>query len=171
MTEKIFTIPADYGCLAILDPESYVGFVSEDWAIEGLKKHFIEQNERGALISWGCSYGNWIVKLVFGSSNETGLRSFVSGLKTNGKLLLTTYESLTMAAQFEDVSLPEAHEAEQVIEVAPGSYRVTVIQCFQTEQAESDEVFNQTTPHYIVALESANEEIAPIKEVPWFEGY
>ncbi|MFI2811514.1 MULTISPECIES: hypothetical protein [Microbulbifer] len=171
MTEKKLTIPADYGCLAILDPESYVGFVSEDWAIEGLKKHFIDQNKCGSLISWGCSYGNWIVKLVFGSSNEVGVRSFFSGLKTNGKLLITTYDSLTMAAQFEDVSLPEAHEVERVIEVAPGSYRVTVIQCFKTEQAESDDVFNQTIPHYIVALEPVNEEIPPIKDVPWFEGY
>lgn len=88
MNEKIFTIPADYGCLAILDSESYLSFVSEDWAIEGLKKHFIEQNECGALISWGCGYGNWIVKLFFGPSNETGFRSFESGIKTNGKLLL-----------------------------------------------------------------------------------
>ncbi len=171
MSEKVFIIPADYGCLAILDPESYLGFVSEDWALEGLKKHFIEQNERGSLISWGCGYGNWIVKIVFGSSNESGFRTFESGIKTNGKLLLTTYESLTMAAQFEDVNLPEAHEVDQVIEVASGSYRVKVVQCFQTEQVESDEVFNQSTPHYIVSLEPANNDVAPVKEVPWFEGY
>ena len=171
MTKKIFTIPADYGCFAILDPESYLGFVSEDWTIQGLKKHFIEQNERGALISWGCGCGNWIVKLVFGSSNETGFRSFESGIKTNGKLLLTTYESLTMAAQFEDVTLPETHEVGQVIKVASGNYKVTVVQCFSTEEAESDKVFNQTTPHYIVSLESTNNDIVPVKEVPWFEGY
>lgn len=76
-----------------------------------------------------------------------------------------------MAAQFKDVNLPEAQEVEQVIEVASGSYRVKVVQCFQAEQAESDEVFNQTTPHYIVSLESVNREVSPIKEVPWFEGY
>ncbi|USH01091.1 hypothetical protein K6Q96_09065 [Grimontia kaedaensis] len=171
MTEYVFIVPADYGCLAILDPEKYVGFVTEDWAIEGLKKHFINQNKNGSLISWGCSYGNWIIKLTIGPSKDAGYRSFVSGFKTNSKILLTTYESLTMAAQFEDVTLPEAHEIEKVIEVQPGSYKVTVTQLFHTDQAESDEVFNQKTPHYLVSLEPVKEQVAPVMAVPWFEGY
>jgi hypothetical protein len=170
MTEYIFTIPADYGCLAILDPENYVGFVSEDWALEGLKNHFITQNSNGSLVSWGCSYGNWIVKLIIGSASETGNRSFVSGFKSDGKILVTSYESLTMAAQFEDASLPEPHETGQVIDVPPSDYKVSVVQLFQTELAESDEVFNQKTPHYLVSIEATNKEITPIKEVPWFEG-
>ena len=171
MTEYTFTIPADYGCLAILDPENYSAFVSEDWAVDGLKQHFIDQNEYGSLISWGCGYGNWIVKLIIGPSTESGFQSFVSGFKTGGQIVLTTYESLAMAAQFEDVSLPEAHEQKQLIHVEAGNYQVKVIQLFPNEEAESEEVFSQQTPHYLVALEPTNEEISAVKDVPWFEGY
>ena len=168
MTDHIFTIPADYGCLAIVDPENYEGFVSEDWAIEGLLQHFIAQNQCGSLTAWGCSDGNWNVKIIIGSSNEVGFQSFVSGFKTTGKALLTSYESLTMAAQFEEVLLPETHEIEQVFELTPGNYRITVTQLFQPSQAESDEVFNQKSPHYLVTLELVDEEVPPIQKIPWF---
>jgi len=82
MDNKHFLIPADYGCLAILDPEVYSDFVSEDWSIQELKKHFIEQNEKGNLVAWGCGYGNWYLKVVFDELAEQGVQAFTSSIKT-----------------------------------------------------------------------------------------
>ena len=28
---RTLTIPSDYGCLAVVDPDAYVGFVDENW--------------------------------------------------------------------------------------------------------------------------------------------
>lgn len=57
---------------------------------------------------------------------------------------MTNYESLTMAAQFDDVTLPQnpqKHELDQVVNVPPGEYtcRVTQLRDPDDEEAEHDD--------------------------------
>ncbi|GIU52482.1 hypothetical protein TUM4438_45330 [Shewanella sairae] len=168
--EYNYTISSE-GCLALLDPETYKGFIGEDWSVKGIKDHFISENEKGAIIAWGCDDGNWNVSI---SNSETDLNSeqcFDSVLKTNGKILLTSYESLTMAAQFDDVSLPESHENGQVIELEPGFYQVTVKQKFASEDSGCEKVFSQKAAHFELILKKVNELGKPLNDIPWFQGY
>jgi hypothetical protein len=166
--EKIFTIPADYGCLAILAPDSYETFINENWDLEQLKSHIILQNQNKSIVPWGCVDGNWIVKIIDSDVNLSGDRVFISQVETSGQLLLTTYESITMAAQFKEVSLPQDHETDQVFEVAPGRYIVKVVQTFKTSVQESEKVFNQTEPHFIVLLIKTDKQVEHLDTIPWF---
>ena len=52
---------------------------------------------------------------------------------SRSRLLLTNYESLTMAAQFPDITLPEAHERGQVLSVSPGLYDCRIVQLSDPE--------------------------------------
>lgn len=170
MMEYNYTIPAE-GCLALLDPEIYEGFIGEDWALKGIKDHFVSENEKGALVAWGCDYGNWNVCISDNDLDNNSEQYFESGLKTNGKILVTSYESLAIAAQFDDVSLPEAHEKEQVIEVDPGFYQVTIKQMYASEDSDNEKVFNQKEAHFVIILKKVNEPRKPLNDIPWFHGY
>jgi len=162
------TIPSDYGCLAIVAYDSYISFVNEDWELEQLKAHIINQNNKMNIVPWGCVDGNWIVNIVFSNSNTTGEREFKSNIKSSGKLLLTTYDSITMAAQYEDEKLPLEGEENNVFEVPASLYSVKIIQNFKTSEQESEEVFNQTEPHFTVEIIQTNNEEEPLNEIPWF---
>ena len=137
-------VPADYGCLALVDTEAYDGFVSENWELEELKQRIGAQAGLERIVAWGCVSGNWIVRLSFESVPLPAVHEFTGVVRSPGRLLLTTYESLTMAAQFSDVSLPEPHEKDNLVEIPEGRYSVKVSQTFSHADAESSEVFEQT---------------------------
>ena len=102
-----YVIPADYGCLALLDLDRYVSYVGEDKAINGLRSHLVVESKKASIVAWGCPYGNWNVDVFVGSSsNQEEVRSYTGFLKTSGKLFLTDYESLMTVAQLEDNKLP-----------------------------------------------------------------
>ena len=71
----------------------------------------------------------WSTDVLFQPVELTGFRE-VSGsiVASQGRLLLTNYESPTRAAQFADVTLPEAHERDQILSVPPGTYECRIIQ-------------------------------------------
>jgi len=114
------TIPSDYGCLALVAYDSYISFVNEDWELEQLKSHLIKQNNEMNIVPWGCVDGNWIVNIIFSEADKKGEREFKSTIKSPGKLLLTTYDSITMAAQYEDEKLPLEGEESLIFEVPAG---------------------------------------------------
>ena len=69
----------------------------------------------------------------------TGFREVNDSIvASQGRLLLTKYESLTMAAHFADATLPEAHERDQIPSVPPGAYDCRII---QLSDAASDAPF------------------------------
>lgn len=165
---KTFTIPADYGCLAIVAPDSYEAFVHENWELEQLKSHIICQNKMKRIVPWGCVSGNWIINIALSEVNMAGDREFWSQIETTGRLLITTYDSITMAAQFKDEKVPQNHELDQVFEVPSGQYVVKVIQNFRTSEQESEKVFNQKEPHFFVSLIKAEKDIEELTKIPWF---
>jgi len=73
-----------------------------------------------------------------------------------------------MAAQFQDVILPETHDQDNLFEVDAGFYTVRVIQLFDPEKAESEEVFNQGAPHFRIELLETDEDMEFIDKVAWF---
>lgn len=168
MSQLQLTIPSDYGCLAIIAYDLYHSFVSKNWELEQIKLHIIQQNNEMNIVPWGCVNGNWIVNFEFSESNLHGECEFESYIKTTGKLLLTNYDSITMAAQFEDEKLPQEHETGQVFNLPAGTYLVKVIQNFKTSEQETEKVFNQTEPHYTVSIIKKDKNIEPLKEIPWF---
>ncbi len=129
-TPEANSVTDDSGFMALVDPDAYRSFVREDWTFELLRQRFTsEMNERHGLI-WGTGREEvWRVQIGFTDRAVQGFREFVAPIAvSNGRLLLTNYESLSMAAQFEEVQLPESHQRANLIAVDSGVYRCKVVQ-------------------------------------------
>jgi len=130
--EKSFSckITDDSGILALIDPDAYEGFVDADWSIEAIKAHFMAQAARSRLVLWGTgAEWVWPVEVRFARSNVQGFREFESSIESSkGRLLVTSFDSLSMAATYPDVTLPEPACRDDVFTVPPGRYRCRVIQ-------------------------------------------
>ncbi len=163
-----FELSSDYGCLAILDPSNYSGFVSENWELEQLKNHIRSENARGSIVAWGVTSCNWNIEILFSEPTVKGYRSYSSCIETTGELLLTTYDSITMAAQFSDTVLPEAHESDQIIKLGKGVYKIEIVQNFPNDLIDTEELWDLTITHYLIYIYKASENESPKGELPWF---
>jgi hypothetical protein len=154
MTETTITIADDSGLLALVDCAAYRGFVSDDWTYEQLMKHFAREMQSRAVLVWDCSdWGDtYTVTVRKGFSAEKGFRSVMGSINaTDGKIHLLSYASLSTAAEDRDVELPEAHEADNVIAVSPGLYKVRIVQTYNPEKAGSRK---DDMPHIILEIEA-----------------
>ena len=136
----LFKITDDSGFLAVIDPDAYDGFVGSNWTWDTLQDHFAREAREQHLLVWSTGMEHvWSINILFEPVELTGIRE-VNGsiIASQGRLLLTNYESLTMAAQFADVTLPEAHERDQIPSVPPGAYDCRII---QLSDAASDAPF------------------------------
>ncbi len=131
----LFKIPDDSGFLAIIDPDAYRGFVHADWTWDTIQEHFAREMRERHLLIWGTGLEHfWSIDVSLETTGAAGFREVTGSITASrGRLLLTNYESLTMAAQFPDVSLPQAHEREQVLSVSPGLYDCRIIQLSDPE--------------------------------------
>lgn len=120
----------DSGFLALVDPDAYEGFVGADWGSSDLLHRFREQMAARRLLIWGTGQeGCWTVQVAFSHNRVSGAREvFGSIVSTKGRLLLTNYESLTMAAEDSHATLPERHQADLVFDIEPGTYRCRIVQ-------------------------------------------
>ena len=125
-----FEVTDDSGFLAIIDPDAYRGFVSADWSWDTIQEHFKQEMHDRHLLIWGTGMEhNWSIEVSFRPTSASGFREVVGSIDaSHGRLLLTNYESLTMAAQFPEVKLPEEHQRDQVLSVTPGLYDCRIIQ-------------------------------------------
>lgn len=135
MEHRVYEVTDDSGLLAFVDPLSYRSFVGNDWALDQLVRHLKSETELGRLVIWGTGREDtWRVEIRLGNPPEPGFREFTAVIRASGEhLLLTNYESLTMAAQFESVTLPEPHARDLLVPVQPGLYRCRVVQRFDPE--------------------------------------
>jgi hypothetical protein len=154
----------DSGFLAILDPAAYEGFVRVDWELEDVVRRFKREMQRRRLLLWGTGSSNiWKVRVLEGVESPPGFRTIVGPLEvTEGRILLASYESLTMAAQFEDVHLPEAYEAEQELQVESGTYDCTIVQTIDPDDYTEDVAFT-------VILNRTDHPAEPWHEIAWRE--
>ena len=167
---KIFEteLSSGYGCLALLDASKYCGFVDENWELEQLKKHICSENSKGHNVPWGCTSCNWNIEVHLGEPSIKGHRTHKSYIITEGTLLLTTYDSITMAAQYSDTLLPEAHEQDQVFQVEQGKYEVIVVQNFPTELIDSEELWDYGGTHYFIFIQKTLTYELTKGSLPWF---
>ena len=165
MTSKLFEVTDDSGFLAILDPDAYEGFVGPDWELDQLLAKLKDQMAAQRLLVWGTGQANtWRVEVRPPAAGLRGFRQVTGRLvSTRGRLLITNYESLSMAAQFPDVSLPEPHEENQIVDVGPGKYR-----CRITQIRDPDSVGAGPGPcDFVLEIESSNEADPPWPDIPW----
>ncbi len=127
----------DDGFIALVNSARYQSFIDEDWQFDQLMAHFVDQTNVGNLIVWqtsGDGGGNWLVSFQEKPSNKNSFRQFEQLINvTTGELFLTNYSDLTMAAQFSDVSIPAAHNADLKIDLKNGLYNLTVRQLFDPD--------------------------------------
>lgn len=157
----------DSGFLALVVPASYETFVASNWTFEQIMAHFKAQMGRGSLLIWGTGMeGFWHVDVVQQHTKTKGFREVMGPLQVVGaSLLLTNYESLTMAAQFPDVALPEEHQRDLLVSIPDGNYSCRIIQMFDPDEHHSAD---NGKPDFLVELQAATGESAPWQDIPWF---
>jgi hypothetical protein len=123
---------------------------------------------RRSILIWGTGLeGIWKVDVRLKKSTVKGLREASGPLQVvGGSLLLTNYESLTMAAQFKDVTLPEKHQEDLLVSLPDGDYTCRIIQMFDPEQ---EEAVGDDNPDFVVEVLKATGKSAAWDNIPWFK--
>lgn len=157
----------DSGFLALVVPAAYYTFVASDWTFDEILAHFKAQMSRRSLLIWGTGLeGFWNVEVVLQKTMVKGFREVSGPLQVQGgSLLVTNYESLTMAAQFKDVTLPEKHQKDLLISLPDGDYTCRIIQMFDPDHAESA---GNDKPDFIIEIQKGPSNIVVWAGIPWF---
>ncbi|HEY9260871.1 hypothetical protein [Chitinophaga sp.] len=161
MPGKEFHVYDDDGYIGIVNADSYISFVDSDWQLNQLFNHFSKAINDETLIVWGTSPGggSWIVDFLEARSEQQSFREFESTIVvTDGRLYLVNYTDLTMAAQFEDYTLPDKRNTDLCIELQPGRYRCIVRQMFIPEK-DGD--------RFEIILRPAERKGEPVNDVYW----
>jgi len=158
----------DSGFLAVVVPAAYEGFVAPDWQFDQLFRHFAAQMGRRSLLLWGTGLeGVWRVEARQRRSRTRGFREVSGPIRVvGGAVLVTNYESLTMAAQFADVRLPERHQRDLVVELPDGEYACRVVQMFDPSAAESA---GAGKPDFVLEFTRVAGALESWPGVPWSE--
>ncbi len=156
----------DSGFLAVVVPASYSSFVDSNWSFDQLFDHFRQQMVQRSLLIWGTgSEGFWKVDVRVEKLSVRGFRDASGPLRVvGGAVLVTNYESLTMAAQFEDLRLPEEHQRDQLVNLADGDYCCRIVQTFDPKQRESAE---DDVADFVVEFSRSKVLPQSWSEVPW----
>jgi hypothetical protein len=160
-----FKVTDDSGFLAIIDPDTYRGFLQADWTWKTIEDHFRREMREGHLLIWGTGMEHvWRIEVSFTPTKVARFREVIGSIiASQGRLLLTNYESLTMAAQFRDVVLPQSHEREQVLSVQPGRYDCRII---QLSDPKSDAAFEEPV-NFIYEFTRATSAREAWSVLPW----
>jgi hypothetical protein len=161
-------ITDDSGFLALVVPATYETFVASDWTFDQIIAHFQVQMARRSLLIWGTGLeGFWKVDVSLKEAKVKGFREVSGPLQVaGGSLLLTNYESLTMAAQFKDVALPEKHQEDLLVSLADGDYTCRIIQMFDPTQ---EETAGNDSPDFVVEVLTATGKPVEWECIPWFK--
>lgn len=153
---QIFEITDDSGFIGIANYHRYQSFLSEDWDFEMIRKKIIDAINSHQMLFWATGYENtWKVNIVEESSKKIAYQEARGVIEvTDGKLYLTNYESLTMAAQFSKIQLPEQHHQHLFIAIENGKYMVKFRQLFNPElfNASSKEIHFEIVIQKIMSM-------------------
>lgn len=128
------------GFVAVVAPDSYRGFVGEDWTMETLLERLTAQmNDQTLFIAYaGPDDANEEVAFAAGPTPfPAGVRRETSGVVAVGPggLWVTDYTQLTMAAQSDEEG-PIANHSSTRLPVSQGRCRVTLRQFAEQPQFE-----------------------------------
>ena len=84
--------------------------------------HFRHQMACRSILIWSTGLeGLWRVELHVGESEVRGFREVTGPIRVvGGSVLVTSYDSLTMAAQYSDVLLPQPDELDRRLQLPDG---------------------------------------------------
>ena len=138
---KTLSIINDSGILALVNNERYSSYVIEQWTFPQLKNHFIEEMKNDSIIIWSIeSEDPCTITFLDKPSGEKKIREFSKVIRvTNGRLYLTNYEDITMAAQYANEKIPAKYNSDLFIELNNGMYNFTI---GQLSQQSNDEKIN-----------------------------
>src|SRR5690606_21989423 len=130
----------DDGFLGIVNTDRYNSFVDEDWEMEQLFGHFVNEMNKQNCIVWQTDYdggGDWVLKILECPSYDVSNREFTYPIEvTSVSLYEVNYINLTMAAQFDDTTLPI--EEDWCIKLENGLYEITVRQMFDPNDYDDE---------------------------------
>jgi hypothetical protein len=135
----ILEISDNDGFLALVNNEKYNSFYKEDWELKGLFNHFVEEMNRSNLIIWRTGYEGGDYKVEFNEleSDKISFREFEAIIEiTNGKLFLSEYGALTMAASYDSSKIPANHHSKLFIPLPNGKYSLKIKQLFEPDSFE-----------------------------------
>jgi hypothetical protein len=165
-----FEATDDSGFLALVDHHAYQGFVDADWTHDRLWTHFRAAMAERSLLLWGTGREDvWTVDIVVdGPAPPAGFRRTIGPIRvTAGQLHLVNYESLTMAAQFDDVRLPERHLQDLVFDVPTGTYGCEIVQLDDPDGDFEDlDGDRRTVPDFVLSL-TTGRAVEPWREPAW----
>lgn len=154
---KKLSISDDSGFIGIANLDKYDSFISPDWDLEMLKNRIVNQINSNNIIFWATGgEGYWKVQISTGNHhlNKDLFRTEEALIEvTSNKLHLVNYETLSMAAQFRDIILPERHLENLVYELENGLYHVEFGQLSSPDQIE-----NRSDVDFEIRLEIINDE-------------
>ncbi|MFB2584571.1 hypothetical protein [Herbiconiux liukaitaii] len=158
-TEDALSLTVDEdGFVCLVAPDTYRGFVHEDWELEQLLAHFTAQMNEGSLfIAYpGPDHADDPLEFTGGAVDAPVLREAVSIVRVGpAGLWVTDYTQLTMAAQFDDEA-PTGPGAIR-LPVPEGAHRVTL-------------QHTAGVPRFTLTITPAPPAApGPLTAVPWFE--
>ncbi|MDB5276152.1 MAG: hypothetical protein JWR61_1107 [Ferruginibacter sp.] len=162
------TITDDSGFLGIVNTDKYNSFVSEDWQLTQLFNRFVDEINNDNLILWSTGSENtWTVNFVNKPSGTKSFREFYKTLEvTNGKIFLTNYEDLTMAAQYDDEKIPAKHNTGLSVNLDNGRHVFQIRQLFDPEDFNYDP--QGKVNFEIVVRADINEKAQQVDKVFWW---
>jgi len=169
--DLIYKITDDSGFMAIADPDKYQSFVNEDWEFDELQERFVEEMRNNTLVIWATGVGNiWTARFLDRPSDVTPFREFRKVIEvTHGRLVLTNYEDLTMAAQFESEKIPSKHNSDLLVQLDNGRYMVYVRQMLHPYKSFD---LPSGTIHFEIVISPVTgdgPEVGPVNEIFWYE--
>jgi hypothetical protein len=166
---ELFQISDDASFLGLINTDLYESFIDEDWEFEDIEVRVVRECQKGHLLFWGTSVPNlWTVRICSQASSATAFQSFKGKIKvSNSKLHLINYESITLAAHFEDEQLPNSDLEALYVTLDNGIYDVNIRQLFDPER---DVIEDESLGFEIVlqkSTDTASFPLNPFKELVW----
>lgn len=160
-------ITDDSGFLGIIDPDRYESFVDENWTFESIRAHIVRQMAQRRILMWSTGgEGTRRLAITTWPDELRGHRHIVGPIEVSvGRLCLVNYETISMAAQFKDVAIPEKHMEDCVFSLPSGLY-----QCRITQTANPDETtpsFDESIAHFVLAFEMLDTSTLPWTDIAW----
>ncbi len=151
--KKEFEISDDAQFLGLINVDQYQSFIGERWEFDDVKERIISESNKGYLLFWGTDVPNfWTVRICDKAVATNEFKAFEGKIRvTHSKLYLINYESLTVAAQFDDEQLPEEHLADLYVTLENGIYDVTVRQLLDPSK---DEIVEESLGFEIILQKS-----------------
>ena len=162
-------VGGDGSLITLADLNSYSSFVGRDWAQDfKLQKHLLDESDRKSIVLWGTGFEtDWKIEFREGITDLEGVRSMEQYINNStGDLHLLNYDSLTMAAQFDDHLLPDEESKKYRISLPVGLLKVRIIQLIDPTKDGFWDEFDKK-PGFVLEYSQVDEGENKLPSIPW----